>query len=134
MKITVRDVPPRAAWALEQTGVHPLLARLYAARGVSTKEQLDDGLALLLPPSSLKGVADAAVLLALGVRVAVQVMPPSPLIRFDNTPFGTATSAILKPCTASVTVKVTVAVSPIFSAVSEMVMLLARLGRTVSMA
>jgi single-stranded-DNA-specific exonuclease len=64
MKITTRDVPPRAAWALEQTGVHPLLARLYAARGVSTKEQLDDGLALLLPPSSLKGVADAAVLLA----------------------------------------------------------------------
>ena len=64
MKITVRDVPPRAAWALEQTGVHPLLARLYAARGVSTKEQLDDGLALLLPPSSLKGVADAAGLLA----------------------------------------------------------------------
>jgi single-stranded-DNA-specific exonuclease len=64
MKITVRDVPPRAAWALEQTGVHPLLARLYAARGVSTKEQLDDGLALLLPPSSLKGVVDAAVLLA----------------------------------------------------------------------
>ncbi len=64
MKITVRDVPPRAAWALEQTGVHPLLARLYAARGVNTKEQLDDGLALLLPPSSLKGVADAAVLLA----------------------------------------------------------------------
>ena len=64
MKITIRDVPPRSAWALEQTGVHPLLARLYAARGVSTKEQLDDGLALLLPPSSLKGVADAAVLLA----------------------------------------------------------------------
>jgi single-stranded-DNA-specific exonuclease len=64
MKITVRDVNPRAAWALEQTGVHPLLARLYAARGVSTKEQLDDGLALLLTPSSLKGVADAAVLLA----------------------------------------------------------------------
>jgi single-stranded-DNA-specific exonuclease len=64
MKITVRDVPPRAAWALEQTGVHPLLARLYAARGVSTKEQLDDGLAKLLPPSGLKGVSDAALLLA----------------------------------------------------------------------
>ena len=32
--ITLRDVPPRAAWALEQAGVHPLLARLYAARGV----------------------------------------------------------------------------------------------------
>ena len=27
--------PPRAAWALEQAGVHPLLARLYAARGIN---------------------------------------------------------------------------------------------------
>jgi single-stranded-DNA-specific exonuclease len=64
MKITTRDVPPRAAWALEQAGVHPLLARLYAARGVGSKEQLDDGLALLLPPAGLKGAVDAAVLLA----------------------------------------------------------------------
>ena len=30
-----RDVPPRAAFALEQAGMHPLLARLFAARGVS---------------------------------------------------------------------------------------------------
>jgi single-stranded-DNA-specific exonuclease len=64
MKITTRDVPPRAAWALEQAGVHPLLARLYAARGVDSKEQLDDGLALLLPPAGMKGAVDAAVLLA----------------------------------------------------------------------
>ena len=34
MKIITRDVPPRAAWTLEQSGVHPLLAKLYAARGV----------------------------------------------------------------------------------------------------
>ena len=34
MKIIARDVPPRAAWSLEQAGIHPLLARLYAARGV----------------------------------------------------------------------------------------------------
>ncbi|MET0310421.1 MAG: single-stranded-DNA-specific exonuclease RecJ [Burkholderiaceae bacterium] len=64
MKITERDVPPRAAWALEQAGVHPLLARLYAARGVTNKEELDDGLARLLPPAGLKGAAQAAVLLA----------------------------------------------------------------------
>lgn len=50
MKIEVRDVPPRAAWALEQTGVHPLLARLYAARGVTSAAELDNGLARLLPP------------------------------------------------------------------------------------
>ena len=27
MQIQTRDVPPRVAWALEQAGVHPLLAR-----------------------------------------------------------------------------------------------------------
>ena len=64
MKIVARDIPPRAAWALEQAGVHPLLARLFAARGVQSKDELDDGLARLLPPTSLQGSAQAAVLLA----------------------------------------------------------------------
>ena len=64
MKITTRDVPPRAAWALEQGGLHPLLARLYAARGVSDMDELDDGLNRLLPPSDLLGAEDAARLLA----------------------------------------------------------------------
>ncbi|MFC5498486.1 single-stranded-DNA-specific exonuclease RecJ [Caenimonas terrae] len=64
MKILVRDIPPRAAWALEQAGIHPLLARLYAARGVLGKEELDDALARLLPPSGMKGTQEAAVLLA----------------------------------------------------------------------
>ena len=60
----LRDVPPRAAYALEQAGVHPLLARLFAARGVSGAEQLDDALAHLLPPQSLQGSGAAAGLLA----------------------------------------------------------------------
>ena len=64
MKIQVRDVPPRSAWALRQAGIHPLLAQLYAARGVHAIEELDDGLVRLLPPSSLKGAAEAARLLA----------------------------------------------------------------------
>ena len=64
MKIVAREVPPRSAWALEQAGVHPLLARLYAARGVSAKDDLDDGLARLLPPETLLGTRAAAVLLA----------------------------------------------------------------------
>jgi len=59
-----RDVPPRVAFALEQAGVHPLLARLFAARGVRNADDLDDGLARLLPPAQLKGAAAAAVLLA----------------------------------------------------------------------
>jgi single-stranded-DNA-specific exonuclease len=64
MKIIVREAPPRSVWALEQAGVHPLLAQLYAARGVVSADELDDGLARLLPPSSMKGTAEAATLLA----------------------------------------------------------------------
>ena len=64
MKIQVRDVPPRSVWALQQAGIHPLLAQLYAARGVRAAEELDDGLARLLPPSSLHGAREAARLLA----------------------------------------------------------------------
>jgi len=64
MKIVPRDIPPRAAWALEQAGLHPLLARLYAARGVTGKDELDDALGKLLPPQGLLGADRAAVLLA----------------------------------------------------------------------
>ncbi len=64
MNLLIRDVPPRSAWALEQAGIHPLLARLYAARGVCHQGELDDGLHLLLSPSGLRGAAEAARLLA----------------------------------------------------------------------
>jgi single-stranded-DNA-specific exonuclease len=64
MKIVVRDIPPRAAWALEQAGLHPLLARLYAARGVASADELQDDLARLLPPTDLLGAQAAATLLA----------------------------------------------------------------------
>jgi single-stranded-DNA-specific exonuclease len=64
MKITERDVPPRALWALEQAGIHPLLARLFAARGVNRPDELDDSLARLLPPDALRGAREAAHLLA----------------------------------------------------------------------
>ncbi|HRO54163.1 MAG TPA: single-stranded-DNA-specific exonuclease RecJ, partial [Alicycliphilus sp.] len=64
MKIISRDIPPRAVWALEQAGVHPLLARLYAARGIRAQDELDDALARLLPPGGLKGIGAAATLLA----------------------------------------------------------------------
>ena len=64
MKIHVRDVPPRAVWALQQAGIHPLLAQLYAARGVCTADELDETLARLLSPHTLLGAKEAAVLLA----------------------------------------------------------------------
>ena len=62
--IRLRDAPPRAVWALEQAGVHPLLARLYAGRGVRALDELDNGLARLLPPTDLLGAQAAARFLA----------------------------------------------------------------------
>ena len=64
MQFIPRDMPPRNIWALEQAGVHPLLARLYAARGIQDAATLDASLAHLLPPSGLKGIDAAATLLA----------------------------------------------------------------------
>jgi single-stranded-DNA-specific exonuclease len=64
MNIIPRDIPPRSVWVLEQAGIHPLLARLYAARGVTGTEELDDALAKLLPPSTMLGLPQAARLLA----------------------------------------------------------------------
>ncbi len=67
MKILTRPAHPRQAWALEQAGVHPLLARLYAARGVQSASELQEDLSALLAPSSLKGI-DAAVALLSAAR------------------------------------------------------------------
>ena len=64
MTLIERDVPPRIVWQLEQAGIHPLLARLYAARGVASPDELDDHLGKLPPPDQLMGSAQAAQLLA----------------------------------------------------------------------
>jgi len=63
-RLVERDVPPRTAWALEQAGVAPLMARLLAARGVREAGELDESLAQLLPPTDLKGLPEAGRLLA----------------------------------------------------------------------
>ncbi|MCD0416806.1 single-stranded-DNA-specific exonuclease RecJ [Rubrivivax sp. JA1024] len=64
MILQSRDVPPRAAFALEQAGVHPLLARLLAARGVRAADELDTHPSRLLRPDALRGAAEAGRLLA----------------------------------------------------------------------
>ncbi len=64
MILTLRDVPPRTSHLLEQAGVHPLLARLLAARGVREPDELDDSLGKLLPPDSMHGARQAGRLLA----------------------------------------------------------------------
>ena len=62
--LQMRDAPPRVVWALEQAGIHPLLARLFAGRGVRAADELDDGLGRLLAPDGLHGADAAARFLA----------------------------------------------------------------------
>ena len=68
-----REAPPRVVWTLEQAGVPTLLARLFAARGVRSAEELDDGLARLLPPATLAGAAEAAKRLADAIEAGQRI-------------------------------------------------------------
>ena len=68
VRFVQRDAPPRAVWALEQSGIHPLMARLLCGRGVRQASELDHGLAHLIAPDKLLGAAKAAVLLADAIR------------------------------------------------------------------
>lgn len=63
-RIVTRSAPPSDAAALTRHGLHPVLARLYAARGVTSPDDVETALSRLLPPAGLKGCADAAALLA----------------------------------------------------------------------
>ena len=62
--ITTRSCPADAQNALEQAGIAPIWARLYAARGVSHPEQVAHRLPQLLTPAGLLHIERAAALLA----------------------------------------------------------------------
>ena len=64
MKIIPREIPGASVSALQQAGIHPLLAQLYAARGVCSPDELDEAPARLLAPSGLRGIDTAVQLLA----------------------------------------------------------------------
>ena len=60
--------------ALVDAGVHPLLARIYAARGVKRRDELDYKLSGLLPPDALTGARDAAQLLADAIEAGARMV------------------------------------------------------------
>lgn len=59
-----RAVDLSAALSLEQSGVPPFLARLYAARGVKAPSEMEGGLKSLLHYETMKGAKEAASILA----------------------------------------------------------------------
>jgi single-stranded-DNA-specific exonuclease len=63
-RVVTRNVPQTAFEALLAAGVHPVLARVYAARGVSAPQQLDTSFNGLAPVDRLKNCVAMARLLA----------------------------------------------------------------------
>jgi single-stranded-DNA-specific exonuclease len=63
-ELLTRPVPETARDALEQAGVAPVLARVFAARGLCAAEELSDDFARLLPPAQLTRCDAAAAALA----------------------------------------------------------------------
>ncbi len=62
--IIPRPYPADSAQHLADTGIAPVLARIYAARGIRDVAQLNTGLGNLLPLTQLKNVQDMARILA----------------------------------------------------------------------
>ena len=63
-RIAVRPVSLRVHDQLVREGLHPVLARVCASRGIRGRRELEDALSGLLPPSALLGAERAAALLA----------------------------------------------------------------------
>jgi len=64
VKITARPYPESVAHTLATSGLHPVLARIYAARGIVQPAQLETQLSGLMPFDSLKNIHAAAQRLA----------------------------------------------------------------------
>ena len=63
-RILTRNYPFRTAEVLRQQGIHPVLARIYAARGLTGTSELSSDLTALITPSGLLHIDAAATYLA----------------------------------------------------------------------
>lgn len=60
--------------AIAGADLHPVLARVFSARGIERADELQHGLDRLLPPSGFAGLDDAAALLAEAVRLGQRIL------------------------------------------------------------
>lgn len=63
-RITTRPYSRESLSQLCQTGIHPVLARIFAARGITRAEELSTGLSGMISPVQLACIGDAAGFLA----------------------------------------------------------------------
>ena len=74
MKIVERPFAEADRRALLEAGMHPVLARLYAARRIRSAEELDYGPARLLAPTLMKSIGAAACLLADAIAAGQRIL------------------------------------------------------------
>ena len=74
LNLKTRPASDAARHSLQAAGTPPLLARLYAARGVTSADQLKSRLAELLPFDTMKNVGAAAIRLADGIARGEQML------------------------------------------------------------
>lgn len=72
-RIVAREVPPDGLRALPDS-LHPVLRRIYAARGVRSPQELDCAASRLAAPETLTGLAAAAGLLEEGIRAGWRML------------------------------------------------------------
>ncbi len=73
-EITPRSISTSALQHLLDSGYAPALARIFAARGITTGEELDTSLAGLLPFDGMKGAAEMARLLADAIAAQKKIL------------------------------------------------------------
>ncbi len=73
-QIITRPVPLRVHDGLVREGLHPVLARVCAARGISRRGELEDALSGLIPPSCLLNAERAAALLADAIAASKRML------------------------------------------------------------
>lgn len=73
-RLTVRNADLSACQSLQNAGIHPLLARLWAARGVTEPGQTQMGWPALLPPGTLTHSAHAAAVLADAIQAGKRLL------------------------------------------------------------
>ena len=74
MKIKQRQLDEKVVSELISEGTNPLLARLYAARGVVEKGELEASLAQIIPPEQLTNSGEMAKLLADAIAVKKKLL------------------------------------------------------------
>jgi len=73
-RLVTRAVSPRTHDQLVREGLHPVLARVCAARGIHGRGELDDSLSGLIPPSALLNAEQAGSLLADAIAAGKRLM------------------------------------------------------------